>query len=606
VQHDTIAVIDFGGQYAHLIATKIRRHGVRAQIRQPEDEIEAFRAYRGIIISGSPSLASHGEDSEYTKEIYDLDVPILGFCFGHQEIAQHYGGQVTHGGREWGKADLSVETDHPLFNGLARVEQVFMSHYDSVTAIGPGFRELGRTVTGEGSEEHRFAAIGSDSLKRYGFQFHPEVDDTVHGDRLIANFVLDICGCEPSWNMAAFLREELEALRTQVGEESVFLLASGGVDSTVAAVVLGQALGPDRLHLLHIDNGLMRKDESAAVLEMFAELGLDEHLHFIDASDRFIAALDGVTEPEAKRKIIGRTFIEVFNDEASRLGIGNHLLGQGTIYPDTIETGGTKRSDTIKTHHNRVDLVERMIAAGRVVEPLAQLYKVEVRELGERLGIERHALWRHPFPGPGLGVRLLCSDGVEDRSDFSVMEPRVAEVAARFGLEGLVLPIRSVGVKADLRAYEHPVLLTGDVPWRTLLDAVSALTADVPGINRCVLNLSGPHPVRTELLEAGVTRSRLDLLREADAIVMDGLRDAGFYDEVWQCPTVLAPIRIGENDGETVILRPVHSARAMTATPVELSPSLLTRLARDIGALDGVGAVTLDLTSKPPGTIEWE
>jgi GMP synthase (glutamine-hydrolysing) len=606
LHHDTIAVIDFGGQYAHLIATKIRRHGVRAQIRQPEDDISAFQGYRGIIISGSPSLASHGEDSDYTKAIYDLDMPILGFCFGHQEIARHYGGEVVHGGREWGKADLHVATDHPLFAGLSDTEQVFMSHYDSVTSVGPEFQELGHTVTGEGSPEHRYAAIGSDSLKRYGFQFHPEVDDTVHGDEMISNFVLKICGCEPSWTMEAFLNEELALLQDQVGEESVFLLASGGVDSTVAAVVLGQALGPERLHLLHIDNGLMRKNESAGVLEMFADLGLDENLHFVDATDRFLEALEGATEPEEKRNIIGRTFIEVFNDEAARLGIESHLLGQGTIYPDTIETGGTKRADTIKTHHNRVDLVERMIAEGRVVEPLAQLYKVEVRELGERLGIAPEALWRHPFPGPGLGVRLLCSDGQEDRSDFDVTEPLVAEVAARFGLEALVLPIRSVGVKADLRAYEHPVLLTGDVPWDTLLDAVSALTADVPGINRCVLNLSGAHPTSARIVEAGASRVRLDVLREADHIVMEGLKNAGLYDDVWQCPTVLAPVVLGETAGETVILRPVHSARAMTATPVNLPTALLVELAAAIAALDGVGAVALDVTSKPPGTIEWE
>jgi GMP synthase (glutamine-hydrolysing) len=606
VHHDTIAVIDFGGQYAHLIATKVRRRGVRAEIRQPEDPIEAFRPYRGIIISGSPSLASHGEDSEYNKGIYDLDVPILGFCFGHQEIAQHYGGEVVHGGREWGKADLHLQVDHPLFKGLADTEQVFMSHYDSVVSVGPDFQELGHTLTGEGSAEHRFAAIGSDTLKRYGFQFHPEVDDTIHGDEMIANFVLDVCGCEPSWTMEAFLEEELEVLRSQVGDDSVFLLASGGVDSTVAAVVLGRALGPERLHLLHIDNGLMRKDESRSVLEMFAELGLDANLHFVDASDRFLAALEGLTDPEEKRVAIGRTFIEVFNDEAARLGIEDHLLGQGTIYPDTIETGGTKRADTIKTHHNRVDLVERMIAEGKVVEPLAQLYKVEVRELGERLGIPHGALWRHPFPGPGLGVRLLCSDGVEDRTDFDTAEPEVARIAARFGLEALVLPIRSVGVKADLRAYEHPVLLTGDVPWRRLLDAVSALTADVPGINRCVLNLGGAHPPSAAVLAASTTRERLDVLREADHIVMEGLRGAGLYDDVWQCPTVLAPLELAGMEGETVILRPVHSARAMTAAPVELPGELLASMAEAIGALEGVGAVVLDVTSKPPGTIEWE
>jgi GMP synthase (glutamine-hydrolysing) len=606
LDHDTIAVVDFGGQYAHLIATKIRRMGVRAEIRQPEDPRSAFAGYRGIVISGSPSLSSHGEDSAYTKEIYDLDVPILGFCFGHQEIAKHYGGDVVHGGREWGKADLHIQGEHPLFKGLAPVEQVFMSHYDSVVAVGPGFRELGMTLTGEGSPQHRFAAIASDTLRRYGFQFHPEVDDTVHGDAMISNFVFEICGCRASWTMESFLDDEIRRVRAQVGDESVFLLASGGVDSTVAAVVLSRALGPERVHLLHIDNGLMRKDESAQVLAMFGRLGLYRHLHFVDASDRFLSALAGVAEPERKRRLIGDTFIEVFQAEAERLGITSHLLAQGTIYPDTIETGGTRRADTIKTHHNRVPVIEEMIRRGKVVEPLAELYKVEVRELGERLGIPHDALWRHPFPGPGLGVRLLCHDGTPDHDGFEYMEPELSELAGRHGLRAMPLPIRSVGVKADLRAYEHPVLLSGAVPWTTLMDAVSAITSEVAGINRCVWNLAERHPAAARAVRAFTTRARLDVLREADHIVMEGLRSHGVYDEVWQCPTVLLPLALGEADGGTVVVRPVRSARAMTATPVELSAGLLTELRERILALPGVSGLLLDVTSKPPGTIEWE
>ncbi|NJD18748.1 MAG: glutamine-hydrolyzing GMP synthase, partial [Gemmatimonadetes bacterium] len=552
VRHDAIAGIDFGGQYAHRIATKIRRRGVLAEIRQPEDPIEAFLPYKGIIISGSPSLSSHGEDSAYTKAIYDLDIPILGFCFGHQEIAKRYGGEVVHGGREWGKADLHVAGEHPLFAGLAAVEQVWMSHYDSVVSVGPTFRELGHSVTGDGGD-HRFAAIGSDALGRYGFQFHPEVDDTLHGDDMIANFVLGICGCTPSWSMDAFLDEEVEKVRARVGDESVFLLASGGVDSTVAAVLLGRALGPGRLHLLHIDNGLMRKDESAEVLRMFEELGLAEHLHFRDASDAFLTALEGVVEPEAKRRRIGDTFIQVFQEEAEKLGISGHLLGQGTIYPDTIETGGTRRADTIKTHHNRVPIIEEMIARGRVVEPLAELYKVEVRELGERLGVPEDVLGRHPFPGPGLGVRALCSDGVADEHGFETLAPAAGALASAFGLRSLPLPIRSVGVKADLRAYEHPVLLSGDVPWDRLILAVSAITAKVPGVNRCVWNLGRGHPASARPVAATVTRARLDLLREADHIVMEALRKWGMYDQVWQCPTVLVPLALGDGQGECVV-----------------------------------------------------
>jgi GMP synthase (glutamine-hydrolysing) len=606
MQHDAIAVIDFGGQYAHLITTKVRRHGVLAEIRQPEDPIDTFASYKGIIVSGSPSLASHGEDSEYNKEIYDLDVPILGFCFGHQEIAQHYGGKVAHGGRQWGRTDLHLTGGHPLFKGLEPIQPVWMSHYDSVVEVGPGFSELGWSAQTAADPGHRFAAIGSDSLKRYGFQFHPEVDDTLHGDQMIANFVLDICRCVPSWTIDAFLEEEIQRIRDQAAGRSVFLLASGGVDSTVAATLLARALGPERVDLLHIDNGLMRKGESAAVLEFFRGLGLGTHVHFADESDRFLAALDGVIDPEAKRRSIGNSFIDVFRDRASHLGIEDHLLGQGTIYPDTIETGGTKRADTIKTHHNRVPVIEEMIEQGRVVEPLRELYKVEVRELGEKLGIPHELVWRHPFPGPGLGVRCLCDDGTGDHTDFETITPTVEAVGHRFGLEALPLPIRSVGVKADLRAYEHPVLLSGSAPWNRLIEASSVLTADVAGINRCVWNLHEVAPSEARPLRGLMTRTRLDLLREADHMVMEGLRRHGLYDVIWQCPTVLIPLDLKGTGGELVVIRPVHSKRAMTAAPVELPTALLDELRSGILALDGVSALALDITSKPPGTIEWE
>ena len=257
MSHDAIAVVDFGGQYAHLIATKIRRLRVLAEICQPEDATDTFRRYRGIILSGSPSFSAFGEDSTYNKAIYDLDIPFLGFCFGHQEIAKHYGGTVVHGGREWGPADLQVVVDSPLFKGLSPTERVWMSHFDSVTSVGPAFEEVGFTTLGSGAEQNRYAAIGSNTLRRYGFQFHPEVDDTVHGSEMIANFVFDICGCSPSWTMERYEEERVEQVRQQVGEQSVFLLASGGVDSTVAARLLALAIGPERLHLLHVDNGLM-------------------------------------------------------------------------------------------------------------------------------------------------------------------------------------------------------------------------------------------------------------------------------------------------------------------------------------------------------------
>ncbi len=606
MRHDKIAVVDFGGQYAHLIATKIRRLGVLAEIRQPEDTVERFREYRGIILSGSPALSAFGEDSGYTKAIYDLATPILGLCFGHQEIAKHYGGEVVHGGREWGPAELQLLDDHPLFAGLGPVEPVWMSHFDSVAALGPEFVELGHTTSGVDSPPHRYAAIGSDRLRRYGFQFHPEVDDTVHGSEMLANFVLDLCGCTPSWTMERFVDEEIERLRAQVGEGSVFLLASGGVDSTVAAKLLALALGTERVHLLHIDNGLLRENESREVVATLESLGLGAHLTFVDASDTFLARLEGVVEPERKRRIIGDVFVEVFECQARRLGIEGHLLAQGTIYPDTIETGGTKRADTIKTHHNRVPILQEMIAAGRVVEPLAELYKVEVRELGLRLGVPREIVWRHPFPGPGLGVRVLGSTGEEDRSHFAEIQPRLAAVARRTGLAMAALPIRSVGVKSDLRSYEHPVLLGGDASWEELLRVAGTLYQEVPHVNRCLAWLGEGFPASFHPLAATLTGGRLDVARQADAIVTDGLLRHGLYDAIWQCPTVLVPLAIDGRGRELVILRPVRSERAMTATPADLPAALETELCDRLLALPGVSGLALDLTTKPPGTIEWE
>jgi GMP synthase (glutamine-hydrolysing) len=606
MEHDAIAVVDFGGQYAHLIATKVRALGVLSEIRQPEDPIERFQPYRGIIISGSPSLSAFGEDADYTRAVYDLPVPILGFCFGHQEIAKHYGGRVVHGGREWGPADLHLLRPHPLFEGLEPVERVWMSHFDSVVAVGPDFEELGYTRSGAGGSEHRFAAIGSDRLRRYGFQFHPEVDDTVHGERMIARFVLGICGCRPTWTTSNYAAEIIGRVRAQVGDGRVFLLASGGVDSTVAARLLAEALGPERLRLLHIDNGLMRRDESRNVLASLAGMGLGAQTHFVDASNEFLAALDGVTDPETKRRIIGATFVDVFEREARCLGITDHLLGQGTIYPDTIETGGTRRADVIKTHHNRVPVIEEMIAAGRVVEPLAELYKVEVRRLGEALGLPREMVWRHPFPGPGLGIRLLCADGREDTAALAPLAAAATPVAARFGLAAIPLPIRSVGVKADLRSYEHPLLLTGAGPWTGIVTAAGEIFKTVAGVNRCVWNLAPEAPAGIRPAAAAVTRERLDLLRAADALVMDALRRHGLYAGIWQCPTVLVPLEAPGRGREFVVVRPVLSERAMTAAPAELPLPVLAELRAGLAALPGVWGVGLDVTSKPPGTIEWE
>ncbi len=601
---DTIGVIDFGGQYAHLIATKVRRLNVYSEIRQPDDPIEKFTEYKGIIISGSPALSSFGEDSDYNKKIYKLDIPILGFCFGHQEIAKHYGGRVINGGREWGDTKFRViKRDHPLFEGLSEIESVFMSHFDSVVEVGEGFEEYGVSFINEKSGIHRFAAIGSDKYKRYGFQFHPEVDDTINGDKMIANFVFNICKCRPQWTMEEYIKQQFEKVVDLVGNRSVFLLASGGVDSTVTAVLLKNILGSERLRLLHIDNGLMRKDESRSVVERFKALGFESNLHFVDASTKFLNALKEIYEPEKKRKAIGDTFIEVFTEEAKKLNIEDYILGQGTIYPDTIETGGTKRADRIKTHHNRVPIIEKMIKEGKVIEPLSELYKVEVRELGRRLGLPDELVDRHPFPGPGLGVRVLCSEGNIENSPSLMKE--VSDFLKSVNLDGILLPIKSVGVKADLRSYERPVLLNCEYK-KEIFEIASEMLAKIKGINRCIVNLSSKPIISATPVKAYITRERLDLSREIDQIVNSKLIEHRIYKKIWQCPVVIVPLSLNNAGEEMVVIRPVLSERAMTAKAAFLPQIVLNDIVKELAKYNKISAVTIDITSKPPGTIEWE
>jgi len=605
MERDTLAVLDFGGQYAHLIATKIRALGVFAEIRDPDDPVESFRGYKGIVLSGSPSLASFDEDGGWSRGVLDLGLPVLGFCFGHQEIAKHAGGAVEHTKREYGAATLEITAETPLFAGLSEREQVWMSHGDSVTALADGFVEIGCS-SGGGNGGHRNAAIAHEGRRQYGLQFHAEVDDTPCGPQILRNFALNICGAKAEWAVGDQVEERVAALREEVGDRTVLLLVSGGVDSSVAALLFHRAIGSERLYLLHIDNGLMRKDESAGVDRMLEGLGLGASLHVADASEDFLSALDGLTDPEKKRKAIGDTFIAVFEREAERLNLDQVLLGQGTIYPDTIETGGTKRADVIKTHHNRVPLVEEMIRQGRVSEPLKDLYKVEVRELGRALGLDDAGVDRHPFPGPGLGIRVACADHARDFEEERLQAELVAAMDGT-GLAALPLPVRSVGVKADLRSYEHPVLLVGEFPgWERLTETATSLTKEVHGINRCLYELTGHRPSRAALVPATVTRRRLDLLRALDAVVMDALERHGLMKTIWQCPTVLVPCRLDGRGSELAVVRPVLSERAMTARPGWIGEECAAEIVEALSRYDEVSAVAIDVTTKPPATIEWE
>jgi GMP synthase (glutamine-hydrolysing) len=608
MKRDGIAILDFGGQYVHLIATKVRALGVYAEIREPDDPVESFRHYKGIILSGSPSLSAHDEDSDWSRGILDLGIPVLGFCFGHQEIAKHAGSAVEHTRREYGAATLHIVGHSPIFQGLASEETVWMSHGDTVTRLAGGLAEIGYSTGGaDRSQGHRNAAIACEARRQYGLQFHPEVDDTPCGPRILENFVIGICGAPRDWSVGDQAEERAAALRDEVGDREVLLLASGGVDSTVVAKLFERALGVSRLRLLHIDNGLMRKDESAGVVAKLTALGLGPCLRHVDASAEFLGALEGLTDPEAKRRAIGDTFVKVFQREVADLGLGEVLLGQGTIYPDTIETGGTKRADVIKTHHNRVPIIQEMMRDGKVIEPISDLYKVEVRELGRALGLDPESIDRHPFPGPGLGIRVAAEGRLPGDYDESRLRADIDEALRDTALRGIPLPVRSVGVKADLRCYEHPVLVTGGFPgWERLTAIATGLTKGVQGVNRCLFDLTGHGPEKASLVPATVTRRRLDLLREIDDIVMRALERHGLMREVWQCPTVLVPVSLDGRGEELVVIRPVHSERAMTARPAWIGEACADEITKAVLAFESVGAVAIDATTKPPATIEWE
>ncbi|MCU0609537.1 MAG: glutamine-hydrolyzing GMP synthase [Chitinispirillaceae bacterium] len=595
---DTIAVVDFGGQYSHLIANRIRRLGAYSEIVQTDATPYSMRRFKGIILSGGPHSVLDQGSPTIDKKILDLGIPVLGLCYGHQLIAKLLGGSVTKGTiREYGKAMLCINKQAGLFNGLEKTEQVWMSHGDTVEKLAPSFEIIGST------DDCAAAAVANETKKIYGLQFHPEVTDTPHGMKILGSFI-DLCSCRRDWNPKT-LAESLSAdIREKCGNRKVFLLVSGGVDSSVAFALLIKALGPDRVMGLHIDNGLMRYRESEDILDYLKKQGF-HNLRIQDGTDDFLGGLAGVAEPEKKRNIIGNMFITVKEKAFAELDLNPNewILAQGTIYPDTIESAGTKHADLIKTHHNRVDIILELIERGLVIEPLAQLYKDEVRELGESLGLPRTLVWRHPFPGPGLGVRVLCSDGRAEQIDASASKA-LDVLAKSCGYSGAILPIKSVGVQGDGRTYAHPALITGPENWFAIEELSTKITNTVRAVNRVVYGVSvlgGAY----RLVSGYVTKDRLDKLRAIDHVVTEALLASGEYDTIWQMPVVLLPL-VNEAGGECVVLRPITSQEAMTARFMPLRKETLAAIVDKAKKISGVGDLFFDATHKPPGTIEWE
>ncbi len=606
MDHEKVVVLDFGGQYAHLIANRIRRLGVYSEIRDSDTPAEHLAHYKGIILSGGPmSVYDEGVPS-CDKGIFELGVPILGICYGHQLMQYLLGGKVASGKtKEYGLADFRVTLNSGIFKNVKSVSRVWMSHGDTVEKIAPGFVEAGKTA------DMDYSALAAPESHFYGVQFHPEVTHTEEGMTMLDNF-LKLCNVRRDWSIEQFIDEEVAAIQKKVGDKKVFLLVSGGVDSSVCFALLEKALGKGRVYGLLIDHGLMRLDEAEKVKKYLAEAGFT-NLHVVDKSEQYLAVLRGITDPEQKRKIIGDLFWNVKEDVAEELNLNpdEWIMGQGTIYPDTIETGGTKHADTIKTHHNRVDLVQKMIRAGKVIEPIAQLYKDEVRLLGEKLGLPPAMVWRQPFPGPGLGVRILCASDKEAKNapDFKklnrAIQTYLEDDIKLKDITAQALPIKSVGVQGDMRTYRHPVVLFTDThDWDVLEKVSTAITNRFAEVNRVMLVLGGS-PGDFKISPGDLSKTRVRLLQKIDELVTNRMAAADETYDIWQFPVVLLPVS-PQAGQESIVLRPIVSIEAMTASFARIDWDALSAMADDILSRNGLTHVFYDLTHKPPGTIEWE
>jgi len=592
-----IAIIDFGGQYTHLIARRIRNLGIFSEISQPED-FEFKPNIIGIIFSGGPQSVNAGDAYKIKWSIEDSPVPLLGICYGHQLIAHKLGGKIESGSnKEYGYTEIDCLNESGILSDTAPRQRVWMSHGDHVVEMPDGYEIVAST------DQVPIAAYRSADNKIFGVQFHPEVSHTEFGSKILDNF-LNICTDSRDWKVDNFKNELIESVRKRSGDNDLLILLSGGVDSLVAMELCLAAVGADRVFAIHIDTGFMRYQESANIINHLHELGYS-NLKLIDAEDRYLLELKDIYDPEEKRLIIGRLFVEIADEAISNFKKDNILLVQGTIYPDTIESGDSAKSAKIKTHHNRVAEIEKLLAEGKIIEPIRDLYKDEVRALGIELGIPPELVNRHPFPGPGLAIRILTSDSKPQIPINKTEKTKLEELLNNSLLQGEILPVRSVGVMGDGRTYSHPVLLSyssnNAQNWQELRIAARETINSLNSVNRALFGISGQNE-KYRLKKHSLSKNACDQLRQVDHLLMQKVKH---IQDIWQMPVVQLPLfdMLGR---QVYVMRPVTSIDAMTADFYEMDFNFLQELVLEVKKIDFVADLLYDITSKPPATIEWE